>query len=89
MLPIIHTSPLERIMSLIRVKLMGMLKEKTPLGGQLELPSAATIEDALHVLDIPVESVQVFTVNGALQRSQKTPIKDGDELVVFPPVGGG
>ena len=77
------------MMPQIRVKLMGMLKEKTPSDGKLELPSAATIADALHVLAIPVDRVQVFTVNGALARDQETPIKEGDELVIFPPVGGG
>ena len=76
-------------MAQIRIKLMGMLKEKMSRDGKLELPSAATIEDALRVLDIPIDSVQVFTVNGVLQRKRETPIKDGDELAVFPPVGGG
>ena len=73
---------------------LGHLCSASGLGADLrrdQIPVAgdASIEDALHVLDIPVDSVQVFTVNGALQRNQKTPIKDGDELVIFPPVGGG
>lgn len=73
----------------IRVKLMGVLKSKTPEGGVLELPSGATIEGALAALGIPPQSVQVFTVNGSLQRNREQTLADNDELSVLPPVGGG
>lgn len=71
------------------LKLMGMLKEKTSESGVLELAEGARIEDALIALAIPVESVQVFTVNGSLVRDRGHALSDGDNLQVLPPVGGG
>jgi sulfur carrier protein ThiS len=73
----------------IRVKLMGILKDKAPSDGVIELSAEASIEDALGVLDIPVESVQVFTVNGKLVRDRTRSLAADDELTVLPPVGGG
>ncbi len=73
----------------IKIKLMGMLRDKTPEGGSIELPAGATIADSLVALDIDVGSVQVFTVNGQLQRDKSYQLADGDELSVIPPVGGG
>ncbi len=68
---------------------MGMLKDKTPKGGKLTLPEGATIEEALQALDIPVDSVQVFTVNGQLERDRARALSPQDELSILPPVGGG
>ena len=73
----------------IRVKLMGVLKDKTPHGDLLDLPETSTIEDALNALEIPTQSVQVFTVNGQLERDKSRPLSADDELSVVPPVGGG
>jgi molybdopterin converting factor small subunit len=73
----------------VRVKLMGMLKGKTPAGGELTATDAATIGQVLETLAIPLESVQVFTVNGTLERNKQRMLADGDELTVLPPVGGG
>lgn len=73
----------------IQLKLMGVLKQQTPEDGSLSLPDEATIEQALHALEIPPDSVQVFTVNGKLERDRNRVLQDGDELSVIPPVGGG
>ena len=73
----------------VKLKLMGVLKQKTPDDGAVELPDGATIEDALRALDIPVDSVQVFTVNGQLERDRARLLEQDDELSVLPPVGGG
>ena len=54
----------------IRIKLMGMLKDKAPADGQLTLSEGATIQNALEQLEISVDSVHVFTVNGTLQRDK-------------------
>lgn len=74
---------------IVRLKLMGVLKSKTPPDGQLEIEDGATIEDVLRVVDVPVESVQVFTVNGSLERDRGRVLSDGDDLSVLPPAGGG
>jgi sulfur carrier protein ThiS len=74
---------------MIQVHLMGMLKSKNPDNNALELTDGATIEQALIALDIPIDSVQVFTVNGQLIRDRTYPLSADDELSVLPPVGGG
>ena len=73
----------------VRLKLMGMLKDKTPESAALDLPAGATIEDALQALDIPTASIQVLMVNGKLERDRGRLLAEGDELSVLPPVGGG
>lgn len=73
----------------IQLKLMGMLKEKAPDGSKLELSEAAVIRDALVALEIDADSVHVFTINGNLIRDKEHALADGDELSIFPPVGGG
>jgi sulfur carrier protein ThiS len=73
----------------IQLKLMGVLKSKMPEGGELELANGASVEAALRELDIKPESVQMFTVNGSMERDQARTLADGDELSVIAPVGGG
>ncbi len=73
----------------IRVKLMGVLRDKTPEGGVLQMSENGTIRDALETLEIPLEIAQTFTVNGQLSRDQSLVLSDSDELTVLPPVGGG
>lgn len=73
----------------INIKLMGVLKKRTPANGSLELADGATIEDALQLLDISAAAVQVCTVNGTLERDLKRKLEVNDELSVVPPVGGG
>lgn len=74
---------------IVRVKLMGTLKAKSPPGGTLELAAGATIADALQALNIAADSVQVFTVNGSLERNRDRVLGANDELSILPPVGGG
>ena len=74
---------------IVRVKLMGMLKQKSPPDGQLALAEGATIAHVLEVLQIPIDSVHVFTVNGTLERNKQRVLSDGSELTILPPVGGG
>ena len=73
----------------IQVKLMGLLKDRTPEGGGLELPDAAQIHDVLKALEIDSETIQAFSVNGCIERDRTRQLSHGDELTVLPPVGGG
>lgn len=73
----------------IAVRLMGVLKDRTPAGGALELANGATIDDALRALAIPVQTKGAITVNGRFERDRGRTLAPGDELVVIPPVGGG
>jgi sulfur carrier protein ThiS len=74
---------------IIGVKLMGILKDKAPANGQLELPDGGSIEDALRALGIATDSVNVFTVNGEVERDRCRALSAADELTILPPVGGG
>ena len=73
----------------VRIKLMGMLKGKTPESGLLEMDDGATIADVLDRLQIRWDSALVFTVNGRLVREGEHRLAAGDEFTVLPPVGGG
>ena len=73
----------------IRLKLMGMLKAKTPPGGALEVADGATIDDVLRALEIAPKAIRVFTVNGQFERDRSRVLAANDELAGIPPVGGG
>lgn len=73
----------------LKIKLMGMLKDHTPEGGELEVPDGSTIGDVLKLLKIESETIQAFSINGSIDRDRERTLNDGDELTVLPPVGGG
>lgn len=73
----------------IRLRLMGMLKARTPDGGVLELADGATIEDALRALAVAPHANYAMTVNGRIERDRSRPLAPNDELTIVPPVGGG
>lgn len=73
----------------IRLKLMGMLKAKTPAGGVIEVAEGATIEDVLLALGVAPQTIRVFTVNGTFERDRSRVLAPDDELTAVPPVGGG
>jgi len=73
----------------IQVKLMGMLRRKSPPGDKLELPEGATILQALAALDIAAEQVQVVLINDLPQRDKTQPLQPGDQMTVLALVGGG
>ena len=73
----------------IKLRLMGMLKDKEPADNSLQVADGSTIQAVLISLDIDPESVHVFTVNGTLERDKQFQLSPDDDLTVFPPVGGG
>lgn len=73
----------------IDLKLMGLLKDKAPAGGGLELPDGATVADLFGQLDVPLDSAYVVSINGSLERDRQHQLTDGDQVTIIPPVGGG
>jgi sulfur-carrier protein len=79
----------------VRVKLFATLRHLAgPPGlgiGQafpVDLPDGATVGQLIEHLRLPADQVKIVFVNG-LVRTPDDPLSDGDELGIFPPVGGG
>ncbi|MGQ9492648.1 MAG: MoaD/ThiS family protein [Anaerolineae bacterium] len=77
----------------VRVKLYASLSQHRadvspgqPL--EMELPDEATVGDLVNRLKLPQEEVRVAFVNGRA-RHMSWPLQNGDEVGIFPPVGGG
>jgi molybdopterin synthase sulfur carrier subunit len=54
----------------------------------VELPEGATVGDLVEHLRLPADQVKVVFVNNVIREAEH-PLADGDELGIFPPVGGG
>ena len=61
-----------------------------PAGTNLkfELPLNSTLADLAEMLKIPSNEVKICFVNGIICEPEKE-IRDGDEVGIFPPIGGG
>ncbi len=58
----------------------------TPL--EVELPQDSTLDDLVNYLDLPRQDIKLFFVNGRAQEINYR-LEPGDEVGIFPPVGGG
>ncbi len=78
----------------VKVKLFATLTAFAPHGEKagepfiVELPEGSDIDDLWRELGIPPEEVKVSFVSG-VARSRHYILHDGDEVGIFPPVGGG
>ena len=75
----------------VRVGLYNELKGYAPGGAGTftqDLPPGARLEDLLHTLGIPLHLERVSLVNGR-RAADDTPLRDGDDVVLFPPLSGG
>ncbi len=73
---------------MIEVRLFATLREGR---GKVQMLCAAdfpTAGDIIRHLQIPAEEVAILLVNGFHQKPE-TPVKAGDIVAIFPPVGGG
>jgi molybdopterin synthase sulfur carrier subunit len=77
----------------IHAKLFATLRPYRPGLGigeafPVELPDGATVGDLVRKLGLPEDQVKLVFVNGLFQELDH-PLADGDEVGIFPPVGGG
>jgi molybdopterin converting factor small subunit len=76
----------------VSVKLFATLKRFLPPGNadgvQLTLPAGATAQDAIDALKIPREHAGML-VAGDTYVEATTPLTDGLQLSIFPPLAGG
>ena len=84
---------MEQLMITVDVRLFATLRRHYPELGvgesmSVRLSGDATIEQLLKELDLPEDQVKVIFVNGRVQKEGYR-LSDGDELGIFPPVGGG
>ncbi len=73
----------------IFIKLYGSLEKYLPAGRrELEFDQEATVRDVLDRLPIPAHLNLLIAVNGVRTTSNHR-LRDGDRMVIFPPVSGG
>lgn len=78
---------------IVKVKLFATLRKYLPgveLGKSSDIPleSGTSIAQLYEVLKIPAEEIKLAYVNGIYCEIDKI-LKDGDEIGIFPPIGGG
>lgn len=78
----------------VHVKLFASLGRYSPQGGlpgapfEVELPPASTLDDLMQHLQLPLDEVKVCFVNARIQPPDFA-LSEGDDVGIFPPVGGG
>ena len=73
---------------MIEVRLFATFREGRQKIYQMEAEQLHKASDVLDILQIPYEEVAIYLING-MHSALDAPIKDGDILAIFPPVGGG
>lgn len=77
----------------VRVKLHAILRKFLPPGSEdhtavLEIPDGSTVSDVIGRLGIPTKHAGML-VSGDDYLKPETPLRDGQELNIFPPLAGG
>lgn len=73
---------------LITVKLFATLRNNREKIMSLDLKEGSTPLEVSQSLKIPEEDVAIIMINGRGAK-KNSPLKEGDVLALFPPVGGG
>ena len=77
----------------VTVKVFASLKRYLPEDRadhpfDMEIPEGATLEDVVRLIGLPSDEVKVTFVNGRTEELTHA-LRDGDEIGIFPPIGGG
>ena len=72
----------------VTIKLFAILRNFGPEEQEMELPENSTLEDVIKILKLPERLPLLKIVNGE-HRDAKHPLKEGDEIALFPPIAGG
>jgi len=77
----------------VRVKLHAILRKFLPPGSEdntavLEVPDGSTVADVITRLGIPPTNARML-LSGDDYLELETPLRDGQELSIFPPLAGG
>ncbi len=75
----------------VKVVLFGIFREKLPPETRgrttLELPEGSSLQTVLEHFDLPLQAA--CAVNGQLEPNRQRTLKEGDEVQIFRPAGGG
>jgi sulfur-carrier protein len=77
----------------VNVKVFATLKRHLPEeranhAFDLEVPDGATLDDVVRLIGLPAAEVKVTFVNGRTEALSSV-LHEGDEVGIFPPLGGG
>lgn len=72
----------------VTVKLFATLRQGRFKVETRDYPEGKTIREIIEELAIPEEELALILVNGR-DAELEQPLRDGDTLALFPPVGGG
>ena len=79
----------------VRVKLFATLRDRSPerldIGESftIKLDTDSTVIDLLDHLNILREEAKIVMINHTTVLDFSNPLKNGDEIAIFPPIGGG
>lgn len=73
---------------MIEVRLFATFREGREKVLFLESDHYASVDSILTKLQIPASEVAILLVNG-IHSKPDAPVKDGDIIALFPPIGGG
>ena len=73
---------------MIEIRLFATLRDGRDKIIKLDPDSITVADDVLKHLSICPEDVAIYLING-IHSNLDAPIKDGDIIAIFPPVGGG
>ena len=73
---------------MIEVRFFSTLRDGRGKIAEVPGEAASSADDLLRRFDIPAEEVAILLING-FHSKPGDPVKDGDVVSLFPPVGGG
>jgi len=72
----------------LTVKLFAYFRDNRFKQQQMEFPEGTTVEDIIRALGVPLAEVGVTMINSRHCELHQVPA-DGDQLAIFPAIGGG
>jgi len=72
----------------VKVKLFATLQKDRFKMRELEFDESITVAEVCRKLGIPRKKVSIIFVNNT-HAGHDRPLEEGDELALFPPIGGG
>ena len=73
---------------MIEVRFFATLRQGRRKIAEIAAEEVSTALDIFRRFDIPAEEVSILLING-FHSKPENPVKDGDVVSLFPPVGGG